>query len=124
MIVRAALLGTLVVTMAMPADAAEINVIAAGAVRGIIAGMIDDYSKQTGHKFNLTVGPTGRLRDAIASGKPADLVIVSAPLMADMEKNNVHMILKQLLISKIYRNYSLNVVIHREILKILCMVTG
>ena len=69
-----------------PLSAAEVNIIAAGAVRGIIGGMIDDYSKQTGLKFNLTVGPTGQLRDAIASGKPADLVIVSAPLMADMEK--------------------------------------
>jgi molybdate transport system substrate-binding protein len=72
--------------VAAPARAAEVNIIAAGAVRGIIGGMIDDYSKQTGLKFNLTVGPTGQLRDAIASGKLADLVIVSAPLMADMEK--------------------------------------
>ena len=71
---------------AAPAGAAEINVVAAGAVRGIIGGMIDDYSKQTGLKFNLTVGPTGQLRDAIASGKPVDLVIVSAPLMEEMEK--------------------------------------
>jgi molybdate transport system substrate-binding protein len=69
-----------------PAGAAEINIIAAGAVRGIIGSMIDDYSKQSGHKFNLTVGPTGQLRDAIASGKPTDLVIVSSPLMAEMEK--------------------------------------
>ncbi|AMN40274.1 molybdate ABC transporter substrate-binding protein [Rhodoplanes sp. Z2-YC6860] len=71
---------------ALPAGAAEVNVIAAGAVRGIVGGMIDDYAKQTGHKFNFTVGPTGMLRDAIASGKPTDLVIVSAPLMADLEK--------------------------------------
>ena len=34
-----------VVTMAAPACAAEINVVAAGAVRGIIGGMIDDYSQ-------------------------------------------------------------------------------
>jgi len=84
MIVRAALVVATIV--ATPASAADINVIAAGAVRGIIASMIDDYSKETGHKFNLTVGPTGQLRDAIASGKAADLVIVSAPLMAEMEK--------------------------------------
>ena len=71
---------------AQPAGAAEVNVVAAGAVRGIVGGMIDDYAKQTGHKFNFTVGPTGMLRDAIASGKPTDLVIVSAPLMADLEK--------------------------------------
>lgn len=69
-----------------PASAAELNVIAAGAVRGILGGMIDDYSKQHRLKFNLTVGPTGQLRDALASGKPADLIIVSAPLMSEMEK--------------------------------------
>ena len=63
---------------AAPAGAAELNVVAAGAVRGVIGGMIDDYSRQSGLKFNLTVGPTGQLRDAIASGKPTDLVIVSA----------------------------------------------
>jgi molybdate transport system substrate-binding protein len=70
---------------ASPAGAAELNIVAAGAVRGIIASMIDDYSRQSGLKFNLIVGPTGQLRDAIASGKPTDLVIVSAPLMAEME---------------------------------------
>ena len=83
--VRAALLGALVVTMAMPADAAEINVVAAGAVRGIIRGMIDDYSKATGLKFNFIVGPTGQLRDALSSGKPVDLVIVAAPLLAELD---------------------------------------
>jgi hypothetical protein len=29
----------------------------AGAVRGIIAAMIDDYSRRSGLKFNLIVGP-------------------------------------------------------------------
>jgi molybdate transport system substrate-binding protein len=85
MIVRAALIGAVAVTMAMPADAAEINVVAAGAVRGIIRGMIDDYSKETGHKFNFIVGPTGQLRDALSSGKPVDLVIVAAPLLAELD---------------------------------------
>ena len=74
------------VLMTAPASAVEVNVIVAGAARGIIGGMIDDYSRETGLKFNFIVGPTGVLRDAIASGKPADLVIVSAPLMADMER--------------------------------------
>ena len=72
---------------ASPAGAAELNIVAAGAVRGIIASMIDDYSRQSGLKFNLIIGPTGQLRDAIASGKPTDLVIVSAPLMAEMENS-------------------------------------
>ena len=80
---------TLAVTAALlagPATAAEIKVIAAGAVRGIIGGMIEDYSRQSGHKFSFTVGPTGRLRQIIASGEPADLIIASAPLMAELEQ--------------------------------------
>jgi len=48
--------------------------------------MIDDYSKQTGHTFDFTTGPTGLLRDVIATGKHADLIIASAPLMGELEK--------------------------------------
>ena len=75
------------VAAALPASAAEIKVIAAGAVRGIVAGMIDDYAKQTGHTFSFTVGPTGRLRTIIASGERADLIIASAPLMGELERS-------------------------------------
>lgn len=69
-----------------PAYAADIQVIAAGAVRGVVGGMIDDYARETGLKFAFTIGPTGQLREAIASGKPVDLVITSAPLMAELER--------------------------------------
>lgn len=82
---RLATLAIAAVAAAAPATAAELNVVAAGAVRGIIRGMIDDYSKQTGIKFNFTVGPTGQLREALSSGKPVDLVIVAAPLMAELD---------------------------------------
>ena len=67
---------------AAPASAADLQVVSAGAVRGLIAQIIDDYSRQTGHKFEFTVGTTGQLR----SGWPADLIIVSGPLMAELEK--------------------------------------
>jgi molybdate transport system substrate-binding protein len=73
------------IAVAAPACAAELKVVSAGAVRGVVGGMIEDYSRQTGHKFTFTVGPTGMLRDTIMSGKPADLVITSAPLMAELE---------------------------------------
>src|SRR5262245_32704443 len=69
-----------------PVGAAEIKVISAGAVRAIINGMIEQYSKETGHKFDFTVGTTGQLREAIASGQHADLIITSAPLMEEIEK--------------------------------------
>src|SRR5262245_65765050 len=70
-----------------PAGAADIKVISAGAVRGLIAGIIADYSRQTGHKFEFKVGTTGQLRAIIASGEPADLIIASATLMAELEQS-------------------------------------
>ena len=68
------------------ADAAEVKVISAGSVRGLIGGMIDDYSRQSGHTFNFTVGTTGQLRSIILSGEPADLIIASQTLMGELEK--------------------------------------
>lgn len=83
---KAVMLTAVAVLLAMPADAADLKVISAGAVRGVIHEMIEDYSKTSGVKFDFTVGPTGFLRDTIASGQHADLIIASAPLMAELEK--------------------------------------
>lgn len=68
------------------AAAADLKVISAGAVRGLITEIIDDYSRQTGQKFDFTIGTTGQLRNIIASGQHADLIIVSTPLMGELEK--------------------------------------
>ena len=76
----------LVAPGAAPAGAADLKVISAGAVRGLIAQIIDDYSHQTGQKFDFTIGTTGQLRNIIASGQHADLIIVSAPLMGELER--------------------------------------
>jgi molybdate transport system substrate-binding protein len=82
-----AFVAALIVTLtAAPATAADLKVISAGAVRGLIAQIIDDYSRQTGQKFDFTIGTTGQLRNIIASGQHADLIIVSAPLMGELEK--------------------------------------
>ena len=67
------------------ADGTEIKVISAGAVRGLIAEMIADYARETGDRFDFKIGTTGQLRTIIASGQPADLIIASATLMAELE---------------------------------------
>ena len=72
--------------IATPAGAADLKVISAGAVRGLIAEIIEDYSHKTGQKFDFTIGTTGQLRSVITSGQHADLIIVSLPLMAELEK--------------------------------------
>jgi molybdate transport system substrate-binding protein len=83
---RAVSLIVVAMTFATPATAAEIKVISAGAVRSVIAGMIEDYRKKSGDTFDFTVGTTGQLREVITSGQPADLLITSGPLMVDLEK--------------------------------------
>lgn len=82
----AGLIAIALMMSAPPAIAAEVKVISAGSVRGLIGGMIEDYSRQTGHKFNFTVGTTGQLRNIIKSGQPADLIIASQTLMGELEK--------------------------------------
>jgi molybdate transport system substrate-binding protein len=77
--------------LATPVGAADLKVISAGAVRGLIAQVIDDYSKQTGQKFDFTIGTTGQLRNIIATGQHADLIIVSTPLMGELEKTGKFM---------------------------------
>ena len=72
--------------VATPAGAADLKVISAGAVRGLIAQVIEDYTRQTGQKFDFTIGTTGQLRNIIGSGQHADLIIVSTPLMGELEK--------------------------------------
>jgi ABC-type molybdate transport system substrate-binding protein len=57
---------------AASASAADLKVTSAGAVRGLIAGMIEDYKRQTGQTFDFTIGTTGQLRAIIQSGFPAD----------------------------------------------------
>jgi molybdate transport system substrate-binding protein len=82
----AVMVAVLAALLATPAGAADLKVTSAGAVRGLIAQIIEDYSRQTGQKFDFTIGTTGQLRDIIASGQHADLIIVSAPLMGELEK--------------------------------------
>src|SRR3954465_4421733 len=86
MVARILSLIAVALALAPPAGAADLKVISAGAVRGLIAQIIDDYSRETGQKFDFTIGTTGQLREIIGSGQPADLIIVSTPLMAELEK--------------------------------------
>jgi molybdate transport system substrate-binding protein len=87
MIGRASLLVAMAALLfAGPSTAADLKVISAGAVRGLIGQIIGDYSGRTGQKFDFTIGTTGQLRNIIASGQHADLIICSAPLMGELEK--------------------------------------
>jgi molybdate transport system substrate-binding protein len=84
--ILAAVIGLATALLAGFAHAADLKVISAGAVRGLIAEIIEDYSQKTGQKFDFTIGTTGQLRNIIATGQHADMIIVSTPLMGELEQ--------------------------------------
>jgi molybdate transport system substrate-binding protein len=56
------------------AEAAEIKVLSAGAVRAIVTELAQAFEKETGHKVSLAFGTAGVTRQRLAS-EPADVVI-------------------------------------------------
>jgi molybdate transport system substrate-binding protein len=59
------------------AEAASVNVLSAGAVRAIITELAREFEQETGNRVTLTFGPVGVVRQKLAAGEPADLVILT-----------------------------------------------
>jgi molybdate transport system substrate-binding protein len=59
------------------ADAAEIKVMSAGAMKTIVTELGSDFTRETGHTLALTTGTVGQLRDKILAGEAADVVVMS-----------------------------------------------
>ena len=59
------------------AEAAEIRVLSAGAVRTIVTELAEAFKKETGHTVTLTFGTVGQMRQKLASGEPTDVVIMT-----------------------------------------------
>jgi molybdate transport system substrate-binding protein len=59
-----------------PAQAAEVKVLSAGAVRSIVTELAKAYEKETGHTVTLAFGTVGVVRQKLAA-EPADVVIMS-----------------------------------------------
>jgi molybdate transport system substrate-binding protein len=75
------LVGAAVLALALPAapagqaEAADIKVLSAGAVRAIVTELTPSFEKETGHKVAFEFGTAGQTRQRLAS-EPADVVIL------------------------------------------------
>ena len=67
----------LLTTLAARVDAAEIQVMSAGAMKTIVTELGADFGRETGHTLALTTGTVGQLRDKILAGEAADVVVMS-----------------------------------------------
>jgi molybdate transport system substrate-binding protein len=70
---------------AISAEAAEIKVLSAGAVRAIITELVPAFEKETGHKVALEFGTVGVTRKRLAAG-PADVVIMTDVAIEDASR--------------------------------------
>jgi molybdate transport system substrate-binding protein len=70
------------------AAADEVRVISVGGVRGALDPIFAEFMKATGHKVTYTVGSPAIVSKRLAAGEAFDVVVQSAPAMADFAKLN------------------------------------
>lgn len=73
--------------LACSAAAAEIKVLAAGAVKPALQELAPEFERSTQHRLTITYAPAGTLRMLLAQGAHADIVVLPAEGFADAEAN-------------------------------------
>lgn len=74
-----------VLALASAAQAAEIVVLSAGAVKAIVPELADAFHQETGHTVKLSFDPVGTVRKRAAT-EPVDVLILSDTALDDMIK--------------------------------------
>lgn len=68
---------------------ANIKVMSAGAVAAMVTELGEAFAKAKGHTLDLQFGTAGTLRERIAGGEKADLVILPDAVIADFDKSGL-----------------------------------
>lgn len=67
-------------------EAAAIKVLSAGAAEGPLSELIPRYMNETGRKIDVAFGTVGALRDRFKDGETVDVIVLSAPAIATLDK--------------------------------------
>jgi accessory colonization factor AcfC len=77
--------GFLAMLSAPASNAAEIKLLAAGALRQVLGELIPQFEKEAGHHVSVTYGPVGALTDRLAKGETADVAVVSDMQIGELQ---------------------------------------
>ena len=66
-----------------------IKLLSAGAIQKMATDFAADFERDTGHKVELNFATAGVVRDRIAGGEAADVVISSQAAIGQLEKSGV-----------------------------------
>ncbi len=69
------------------AAASDIRIYCTGAPAPAVRAIGNDFSARTGHRLTFTVGQPAKIKNDLASGGKADIVIVPAPLVALLKQS-------------------------------------
>lgn len=64
----------------------ELVILSGGAAHGLVSALAPAFEAETGCRIAGTYGAVGAMRDRLTSGARADLVILTAPLVAELER--------------------------------------
>jgi molybdate transport system substrate-binding protein len=70
---------------AVPARAAEVQVMAAGAVQAAVTQLVTAFESQTGHAVKVTFGTVGDLVGKSEAGQRADVIVVTPAALTRLE---------------------------------------
>jgi molybdate transport system substrate-binding protein len=64
----------------------QLQVLSGGAAQGLVAALASQFKAETGCDIAGTFGAVGAMRDAFLGGAPADLLILTAALIAELTR--------------------------------------
>jgi molybdate transport system substrate-binding protein len=82
------LLTTILILVAPGRAIAQLKLFVGGAVTEPVKKVDVEFSKKTGHRADLTSDTSGALQNKLRSGEKADVIIIAAPAMDALEKEN------------------------------------
>ena len=81
------LLGSLL--FAARTEAAEIKILSAGAVRGVVTEVANIFVDDTGHSMKGKFSTVGMVREMLAAGEPADVVIATDAAIDELAREGL-----------------------------------
>jgi molybdate transport system substrate-binding protein len=71
------------------AEAEEIKILSAGAVKAAVVDLAESFRRETGHTVRFTFAPVGVVQQKIEAGEAADLLIMSDAAIQEQESRGV-----------------------------------
>ena len=68
----------------VPAEAAELTVLSAGAVRSIVTDLTQAFERESGHTVKISFAPVGVIRQKLGAAEKADVVIMTDAAVDEM----------------------------------------